>query len=219
MEEYNTTTTQEGIEVYESEVLEYLDRYIAEHNIKDMRKEPQSRWNAMLIYINRNVFYGPMSKKLKSTEKINNGSKLVNGNKTNCNAYDIDKVNRICDIYIYMCYEYEKEISALGFGKLTGINQDTLYQWGAETSRANSSASEIFKKLHTEREESLSNKLVSNKGNALGLLGVLNRHYGWNMGQPKNNNALPKQRETAQIAADYGLQIEEKEENTTYCAE
>lgn len=50
----------------------------------------------------------------------------------------------------------------MGFGKLTGITQDTLYQWGAETSRPSSTASEMFKKLRCEREESLSNILIPN---------------------------------------------------------
>ena len=81
----------------------------------------------------------------------------------------------------------------MGFGKLTGISQDTLYQWGAETSRPSSSGSEIFKKLTTEREESLSNMLISGKRNPVGLLGALNRHYGWNMGQPRGQSGEQKQ--------------------------
>ena len=81
----------------------------------------------------------------------------------------------------------------MGFGKLTGISQDTLYQWGAETSRPSSSGSEIFKKLTTEREESLSNMLISGKRNPVGLLGALNRHYGWNMGQPRGATGEQKQ--------------------------
>ena len=81
----------------------------------------------------------------------------------------------------------------MGFGKLTGISQDTLYRWGAETSRPSSSGSEIFKKLTTEREESLSNMLISGKRNPVGLLGALNRHYGWNMGQPRGATGEQKQ--------------------------
>ena len=99
----------------------------------------------------------------------------------------------MCDIYINLCYEYDKEISILGFCKLTGIVQDTIYQWGAESSRAGTSASEIYKKLSREREESLSNMLISGKRNPVGLLGALNRHYGWNMGQPRGNSVEQKQ--------------------------
>ena len=93
----------------------------------------------------------------------------------------------------------------MGFGKLTGISQDTLYQWGAETSRPSSSGSEIFKKLTTEREESLSNMLISGKRNPVGLLGALNRHYGWNMGQPRGATGEQKQ-SIEQIQERYRLE-------------
>ena len=99
----------------------------------------------------------------------------------------------ICDIYINLCYEYDKEISILGFSKLTGINQDTFYDWGNQSSRPSSSACEIYKKLSQEREESLSNMLISGKRNPVGLLGALNRHYGWNMGQPRGATGEQKQ--------------------------
>ena len=37
----------------------------------------------------------------------------------------------------------------------------------------------IYKKLHTERQESLSNKLADGKQNPVGGIAILNRHYGW----------------------------------------
>ena len=52
----NTVILENGIEVYENDIYTYLDQYIAEKNIKDMHKEPQSRWNAALLYINKNYF-------------------------------------------------------------------------------------------------------------------------------------------------------------------
>ena len=72
----------------------------------------------------------------------------------------------------------------MGFSKLTGIPKETLYEWlrNGGTERG---ASDLVKKLNDEREESLSNKLASSKGNPVGILGILNRHYGWNMGQPR----------------------------------
>ena len=39
----------------------------------------------------------------------------------------------------------------------------------------------VYKKLNEFREESLSNKLVTGRQNPVGVLGVLNRHYQWNM--------------------------------------
>ena len=202
MADKNTVRTESGIEVYEDKITEYLDQYIDVHGIEDMHREPQSRWNAALIYINKNLF--KVHKDYLKAEPYMSG-KLENNVMTNNNAYDLDKINNICDIYINLCYEYDKEISCMGFGKLTGISQDTLYQWGAETSRPGSSGSEIFKKLTSEREESLSNMLISGKRNPVGLLGALNRHYGWNMGQPRGSGA-EKQQSIEQIQQRYGIQ-------------
>ena len=101
-----------------------------------------------------------------------------------------------------MCYEYSKEVSILGFSKLTGITKETIYTWlnGAELSRGTSA---IAKKLNTEREESLSNKLVSSKGNPVGVLGILNRHYGWNMGQPRGTDSRQKAPDIPTIERKY----------------
>lgn len=191
MADKNTVRTESGIEVYEDKISEYLDQYIAEHSIEDMHKEPQSRWNAALLYINKNLFR-PRPEILKSENRVSN-------------TYDLNIINNICDRYIELCYEYDKEISILGFCKLTGIVQDTIYQWGAETSRLGSSASVIYKKLSQEREESLSNMLISGKRNPVGLLGALNRHYGWNMGQPRGSG-VEKQQSIEQIQQRYSVQ-------------
>lgn len=188
MTDVNTVITENGTEVYENGIYLYLDQYIEEHNIEDMHKEPQSRWNAALLYINKNLFK-LHPEILKSENRISN-------------TYDINIINTICDIYIELCYEYDKEVSILGFCKLTGIVQDTIYQWGNETTRLGSSASEIYKKLSTEREESLSNMLISGKRNPVGLLGALNRHYGWNMGQPRGG-ITEKQQSIEQIQQRY----------------
>lgn len=188
MPDVNTVITENGTEVYENGIYLYLDQYIEEHNVEDMHKEPQSRWNAALLYINKNLFK-LHPEILKSENRVSN-------------TYDINIINAICDIYIELCYEYDKEVSILGFCKLTGIVQDTIYQWGNETTRLGSSASEIYKKLSTEREESLSNMLISGKRNPVGLLGALNRHYGWNMGQPRGG-ITEKQQSIEQIQQRY----------------
>lgn len=187
----NTVKTEEGIEVFENDIYLYLQEYIDTHNIEDMHREPQSRWNAALLYINKNYF------KLHPEVLTTPG--------TVSNSYNLDAVNSVCDIYINLCYEYDKEISILGFSKLTGINQDTFYDWGNQSSRPGSSACEIYKKLSQEREESLSNMLISGKRNPVGLLGALNRHYGWNMGQPRGQSGEQKQ-SIEQIQERYKLE-------------
>lgn len=204
----NTVKTEEGIEVFENDICLYLQEYIDTHNIEDMHKEPQSRWNAALLYINKNYF--KVNTDILKADNYCTGN-LINGNTSNNNAYDLEKVNKVCDIYIDLCYEYDKEISILGFSKLTGITTDTLHQWGAETSRPGSSGSDIYKKLSREREESLSNMLISGKRNPVGLLGALNRHYGWNMGQPRGQTGEQKQ-SIEQIQERYKpLELSEKD--------
>ena len=67
--------------------------------IEDMTKEPQSRWNAALMYINKYVFSD------KSILKLN---KNINKNNTNCimdsnfYMYDLDKLEYI--LYIYYLF-------------------------------------------------------------------------------------------------------------------
>ena len=178
-DQVNTIKTESGVEVFENAVSEYLQEYIDTHQIEDMHREPQSRWNAALMYINK--YYFKLHPEVLTTPG------------TVSNSYNLDAVNGVCDIYINLCYEYDKEISILGFSKLTGINQDTFYDWGNQSSRPSSSACEIYKKLSREREESLSNMLISGKRNPVGLLGALNRHYGWNMGQPRGSTGEHKQ--------------------------
>lgn len=68
----------------------------------------------------------------------------------------------------------------MGFSKLTGIDNDTIYSWSVDRGVSQQGV-RIHKKLTMEREESLSAKLVTGKQNPVGVLGVLNRHYQWNM--------------------------------------
>ena len=56
LDQVETVQTDSGSEIFESAIHEYLQEYINTHNIEDMHKEPQSRWNAALLYINKNYF-------------------------------------------------------------------------------------------------------------------------------------------------------------------
>lgn len=177
---YTSVADTDGntVDVFENEICIYLQEYIDDRKIQDMRKEPQSRWNAALIYINKALF------------RVNRDKLLIDSRVSN--AYNINLINEICDVYITLCYEYDKEISIIGFSKLTGINQDTFYSWGNNETQVGSGASEIYKKLNSEREESLSNKLISGGSNPMKILPALNRHYGWNMGQPRGTDGTAR---------------------------
>jgi hypothetical protein len=167
------------IEVFENDIDMYLNLFKDEQGIEDFRTVPQSVWNGALMFINRHVFK-PNPQALKSKDNYNTG--IYNNNiniTTNYNMYDYELVNKVLDYYIYLCQVNNKEISVIGFENLTGITQETIYTWGENNNKLSTSCSEIHKKLVKMREESLSNKLADGKQNPVGVIAMLNRHYGW----------------------------------------
>ena len=178
---------EQTTEIFENDIALYLKLFCEEQSIEDMSKESQSKWNAALMYIKRHAFNDSsilkMSKPLEGY--INNNytpdNNIYKLNNSNCNAYDIDKVNSVCDYYIYICNMYDKGVTISGFSKLTGITEETIYDWGREDSRAlSTAASEIYKKLSAEYENSLEAKLWSNK-NPVAHMAIANKRFGWNM--------------------------------------
>lgn len=170
--------TEDGVEVYFTEIHAALKDYIDDRQIEDMAKETQNRWNAALIYIYNTVFKG--TDKLKRSN-YSTGN-LMYGKSSNNNAYDIDTVNQICDYYIALCYEYDKEVSINGFSKMTGISTGCILKWGGKggtcrdgIQEAGSAGLALHKKLTDERQESLSGMLISDKRPPVAILGALNR--------------------------------------------
>ena len=165
------------IEIFENDIEMYLKMFCEENEIQNMKAESQSVWNSCLRYIYKHVFKG--TDILKAKDNIHNPNEYI---PSNYNAYNYNLVLDVLDIYIHdMCMKYDKEVSIIGFSILTGIDQETIYNWGRNNNKLSSLSSEIYKKLRDFREESLSNKLVTGKQNPVGVLGVLNRHYQWNM--------------------------------------
>ena len=169
----NTETSQ----VYENDMELYLSQFCKDQKIEDIRQESQSVWNAALMYIKRHAFNDPDCLKSKEMHNIDG----FFGGHSNYNAYDYKLINRICDYYIYMCMMYDKEVSAIGFSLLTGIDRYTIATWRDEGTKSSPLSSDIGKKISDFREESLSAKLATAKRNPVGILAKLNRHYGWNL--------------------------------------
>jgi hypothetical protein len=175
----NIEPVEESAEVFENDIELYLNCFIEDNNINDLKKEPQGVWNAALIYINKHVF--------KNKDILKDSTNIPNYNNTmtsNYNRYNYSLLDNICDIYIYLCYLYDKEVSIMGFSKLTGINYSVIQEWGHNYNNSvklSRLSIEIYKKLIKENEESLSALLVTGKRNAVGLLGALNKRHGWNL--------------------------------------
>lgn len=146
VEAQELNTTEEKTEVYTDSIQESIANYCIDHDIeiKDIYTFDQQRWNSVLLYIYKQVF--KPCKKDGVTRRYNEKSNIDYSNK--------ELLENVCNIYISMCYEYSKEVSVLGFSKMTGITLDTLYQWlnNPEVERG---SSEIVKNLQVEREESL----------------------------------------------------------------
>lgn len=174
MERVQDTETEQ---VFENDMELYLAQFCEEQHIEDIKQESQNVWNGALMYIKRHAFNEPNC--LKSKTLVNTTGSFTGG-VSNYNAYDYDLVNRICDYYIYMCMRYDKEVSGIGFSLLTGINRDTITDW-KDGERLSTPSFAISKKLSDFREESLSAKLATAKRNPVGILAILNRHYGWNL--------------------------------------
>lgn len=183
---------EQTLEVFENDIVLYLKMFCEENNLQDLKKESQSVWNAALRYIKKHVFKDKSRLKDKTNIDISN-----NRISSNFNRYDYNLVNEICDIYIDLCMIYDKEVSVIGFSNLTGIEYDTIYQWGSNninniSGRLSNMSFIIYKKLNHFREESLSNKLATAKSNPVGILAILNRHYQWNLPGVSREKAQPQ---------------------------
>lgn len=191
-------------EVFENDIAMYLQMFCEEQQppIEDMSKESQSRWNAALMYIKRHAFPDSSILKSKDINNINNNNIMP----SNYNAYDYDMVSDICDYYIYLCMLYDKEVSAVGFSLLTGIDRYTIATWRDEGTKLNKKSSDIGKKIYDFREESLSAKLATANKNPVGILAMLNRHYQWNM------PGVKEQRQTRHLASREELGLEAPKE-------
>lgn len=197
---------EQTVEVFENDIDLYLKLFCEEQNIEDLKAESQSVWNAALMYVKRHVF--PTSDTLKLKNNIINNNSIMD---STYNAYNYDLVDNVCDYYIYLCMRYDKEVSAIGFSLLTGIDRYTIATWRDGENKLSTKSSDIGKKIYDYREESLSNKLVTGKQNPVGVLGVLNRHYAWNLpGVSKERTSeraltaseLPKLGEIKQIGSE-----------------
>lgn len=167
-----------NIDVFENDIDLYLHQFQEEQEIEDLRTVPQTIWNACLMYIQRHVFTNRGLLKQKNNIYTNNTI-----TPTNCNSYDYDLLNNICDYYIYITALYDKECSIYGYSKLVNVPYQTIMEWGNNYNnrdRLSTSSVDIYKKLTDAREQSLVAKLVSMK-HPTAMAIILNKDYGYNL--------------------------------------
>lgn len=204
--------TESTIEVFENDIDLYLHQFQDEQDIEDLKAVPQTIWNACLMYIQRHVFTN--RDMLKQRNNIYTDNTLM---ATNCNSYNYDLLDSICDYYIYITALYDKECSIYGFSKLVNIPYQLIQEWGnnySNSNRLSTKSCDIYKKLTSEREQSLVAKLVSMK-HPTAMAIILNKEYNYNLPGVSRENA--KQSLTAAELPKLGgnqtqLQLETKSE-------
>lgn len=144
-----------------NKIVSMIDNYIAVNDIKDINKLTQLQFNHLLLYISDNYI-----KPLKLLYKDNN-------------RYDIDKCDKLLDIYISICYKYNKVITIDGYCSISGISINTYYAWQNGSRQATNDTVELVKKLNKYNELSLSNKLLSKDINPVGVIAILNHTHNW----------------------------------------
>lgn len=176
-----------GIEIYENDIERAIADACRKLQIDDLVKEGQQRWKAVCHYVGKRVF--PDRKMFR-----NNGLVNIDGNiiPSNCNRYDTDILNILCDYYILLSRRYNKIISTVAFSEFVNIPRDTIDTWGWEGNRnkLNNSGSKIHKKLHNEREDALKDKCLDN-GNVMGTFQVGRREYNWDVPGVSNRHEAP----------------------------
>ena len=173
---------EQNIDVFENDVDKYLQLFLEEQGIEDLRTMPQNVWTAALMYIQKHVLKN--NKMLKMTtppegyRSNDYSNQYSNLNQSNCNAYDLDKGKHVCDIYIYECMLYDKIPTQQGFIYMTGITADTICRWKKDSSVLSKSGSEFLQNLYDSEEEALMSKAFSLR-NPTGALEALNNKKGW----------------------------------------
>lgn len=103
------------IELYLHDIQYYADEYIATLDDKQLE---------LLTSQNKGVFVGML--------------KYINNNYIkhhHIKYYDIQLLDNIWDLYTELCYKYNKRPTILNYCILTGINQDTIWDWKNGNSR------------------------------------------------------------------------------------
>ena len=109
-----TASGAADVDIYADDVSMYLSGFCEFVGVDNPKDLSSMQWAGALRYIADHVYKN--SGVLKKSSGINN-------------AYDIDKVSKLCDLYISMCYTYGQRVCLEHFSHLSGIDFDCLYSW------------------------------------------------------------------------------------------
>lgn len=192
---------------------------LADHQGIDIFSCALNPWKALLMETGAILFSHNELKIKVNTHNINN-IPCINY------IYDFNKLNIVCDVYVYISYKYNKLINVLYYGCLCNIKNNNIYTILSSGNNYNdleiakdfnNIKISIYKRLKCEREENLKEKCFESPG-AVGTIAIGNVENGWNLapGQKAINTAdnnilslgqLPtlKAIGTAEMPTDHGI--------------
>ena len=113
----------------------------------------------------------------------------------NNEQYDSNTIEIICNVYLSLCFLYDKIPSVFGFAMLTGIDRQTLEGWVAEVKNGVTSSHRLdrqksVRNIKAARALSLQNVAVSGGKGTVGCLAILNNET-WNNPTTPEQSARP----------------------------
>lgn len=178
----------DDVVIYDNDIDMAIDAACIKLDILDLKAESQRPWKAVLQLVGQSVFPDRHILKLKDNIYINNNIP------TNCNSYNYDLINKLCDYYIFISNKYNKFVSTEGFSYFINIPKDTIDNW--KHGESSSLRFRIWKKVQDIRLESIKDDSLDN-GNVTGTIAVGNWEFSLNMPgvsrETTNKIALPAQ--------------------------
>lgn len=141
------------------------------------------KWNICLLEINKQVFkprpeiiryYSIRDKSYKRGDVILQNLELIYG------------------LYKDLCLLYGQIVSMYGLEILTGISDDVIMFWNTEKQLLNGKHSNLYKNIKHDRQEMLANRMLSDKGNPIKYMAILNHEYSWDV--KKDQEERPERR-------------------------
>lgn len=100
---------------------------------------------------------------------------------------NVDIIDKLCNIYISLCYKYNKSISVYNFCNMLNISYEFLEVW--KSADVTSCKYKIIKTLTDKREQYIKDKLTDSN-NVVGAIAVANNEYKWTNGSNSGNTTI-----------------------------
>lgn len=204
-------------EIVKGDIEYYIDLFCQENEIDKKSIRPQE-WTAALKYINE-LYIKP------------NKMLFVFQDTIPYKRHNYFMIDKLLDKYIYLCNMYNQSISILGFSVLSGISQESIYQWRNDKQKniiyINSDGSiknynqmlniskdgydkmvtitplEIFKKLKQNIEQNINDMVIDSKRRGVGAIVRYNRFYETHKNNDEDRNT--KLLDSSELARQLGI--------------